>query len=122
MARDKAAFGSYRIRDRILGELGYESYGEYLESGLWLWLRKRVLAKYKWTCQRCGRKGTQVHHTRYTRDNLSGKTIYFMICICAHCHRVSEFLPDGRKTTQKEANEIIRKGAIDIELDAIENS
>jgi hypothetical protein len=112
---------AYRGRDRILRELGFEAYADYLASELWATIRKRVLGKEKWTCKRCGRKGTQVHHIQYTKENLSGRSLSRMVCLCAHCHEKSERLPDGTKTTLAEANKIIEQGVLDIELDALEN-
>ena len=65
---------------------GYSSYAAYLVSPHWRDVRRRVLARDKNKCRKCGRS-TQltVHHDRYTaigRENLA-----YLKTMCWPCHR-----------------------------------
>lgn len=97
------AFKAYAIRDAILLELGFASYRAYLQSELWASIRERVLNRDGMRCQCCGKKASQVHHHRYTREVLLGEAIDDLRSICGGCHRSSEIGEYG-KVPLKEAN------------------
>lgn len=97
----------YAARNRILKRLGFSCYEEYRESKLWCGIRERVLDKYKHQCVCCGAKATQVHHAKYTEDNLSGKRLVNMVAICRGCHERAELRKDGSKASLDEANQHI---------------
>lgn len=81
----------YGQRNRLLKELGIgPTYAEYLASGLWAGIRKRVLARDKCQCQICGEKAHIVHHQRYRKDNLLGLSLKHMFAICDDCHKLIE--------------------------------
>lgn len=92
----------YAGRNAVLAQLGFRSYRDYLESALWKAIRLRALAKAKYRCKICGRHATQVHHTRYTIQELRGESIKHLRPLCADCHRRVEF-QDGVKLTGYEA-------------------
>lgn len=99
---------SYEQRDKILLDMGFTSYAEYLESKLWARIRRRV---YK-VCQKCpcGKDATEIHHRSYKRQFLQGrgKIFQFLTPVCRECHEHIEF--DGeRKTSLDEANSRLDK-------------
>lgn len=119
MARDRALvqyarfhqfknkWSVYKSRNRMLRELGFESYAAYLASDLWARIRRKVM-KYKGDgkglCNKCGRPATQVHHSRYDRKTLLGESIKHLWPVCAECHQAAEVLMDGTKESLWLAN------------------
>lgn len=101
---------TYGMRDVILQQIGYSSYGDYLESDLWHQIRALLLRDRRrcWVCHR-RRKATQVHHQEYTRRNLLGETSHGLKPVCRICHRCLEFRREGGKLTFKQAQLKARK-------------
>ena len=97
---------SYKFRDQILKELGYTSYAQYLRSDLWKRIRSFVLSLFRGRCCCCGKRASQVHHQRYTKENLSGESYYGMVAICGFCHTKGEF-KDNKKRTNQQARQSI---------------
>lgn len=92
----------YRKRDRLLLELGYNSYGDYLSSDIWKRIRIKFLAKNK-VCYGCSSTSECVHHRMYTEGNLLGETESGLVPLCQYCHHKIEF--DGkRKLSHHQAN------------------
>ena len=60
------------------------SYEEYLKSADWKARRETALAKAKYTCDQCGAKASQVHHTSY--DNLGNEKDSDLTVLCGKCH------------------------------------
>lgn len=87
---------TYKDRDKILLQIGYNSYGDYLASDLWRKIRSGQLSKKRY-CFRCGAQAEQVHHHYYTLANLSGLTRNGLLSICSVCHELLEFNEDGTK-------------------------
>lgn len=89
----------------ILAKLGFATYDAYIASGFWKRIRLRVLEFYNWTCRDCGRTAHQVHHVRYTPENLAGKTLVGMIALCYGCHLrrhgITKFA-HGRRSARRE--------------------
>jgi hypothetical protein len=90
-------------RQGYLRDLGFGAYLDYLESDLWRSIRERVFAESR-ECFACGRYATQVHHERYTPENLSGRSLAGLWRVCGSCHHLAEFSKDGSKRTLQEAN------------------
>ena len=114
---------SYKKRDKILKELGHDDYRGYLKSKLWTEIRDKILKESGYECICCGNEKLgktlvmQVHHMVYTKENLSGESIYGLVAICRSCHVKAEFKPRrkigrrkeklGKKETLEEANSYV---------------
>ena len=96
---------AYVKRDELLFAMGYRSYADYLRSGAWKMVRKAVFS-VRATCEACGKTATEVHHRRYTQDNLTGKSTDGLVAICRDCHEKIEFNKD-RKRTIEAANAVL---------------
>ena len=99
----------YWERNRILKSLGFDSYKDYRDSELWKKeIRPKAIQKDKGMCCKCGKNdrddSMQIHHTKYTEDNLSGKSLDGMVCVCASCHYRAEFTRKGKKKSLAQAN------------------
>lgn len=92
-----AQFVDYQQRNRILKEMGFESYDEYLRSELWNSIRFRLIRSKGFTCECCGKRASQVHHSMYRKENLTGQSLRGMKAVCRDCHRLIEF--DGDRKT-----------------------
>jgi hypothetical protein len=104
----------YWKRDRILKSLGFDSYQDYCDSELWKKeIRPKVIRRDKGMCCKCGKNdrhdSIQIHHTEYTKDNLSGKSLDGMVCACAGCHYRAEFTSKDKKRSLAQANAYLRK-------------
>lgn len=93
---------AYTLRDEALETMGYYCYQDYLESSDWKRIRKQVLKDA--TCVGCGNSPTQVHHEKYTLQNLAGTTLDGMKPICRSCHEHIEFGNRKAKVSLKQAN------------------
>jgi hypothetical protein len=89
-------------RQKILDEIGFDSYEEYMSSDLWRKkIRPKVKERFKGVCQSCKLemqgKGVQqiVHHREYTKANLDGDTIEGLTLVCKTCHsRAHQYTTD----------------------------
>lgn len=97
----------YAERDRILREMGYPTYGDYLRSQTWHDIRDAAFKRSGGKCQKCNRQANNVHHKDYSRATLEGKTLDKLIALCHWCHSTAEFLSNGRKRSLKEVNECL---------------
>jgi hypothetical protein len=63
-----------------------ESKREYLLSDTWNTIRKRILARDRYTCRQCGISGKplDVHHITY--DNLYSENDDELVAVCRECH------------------------------------
>lgn len=102
-------FAEYEARNKLLLALGYASYSQYLASDTWKAIRLHVLDGAAHACYVCRKKATQVHHQKYTQENLTGKNSKWLIALCGGCHRNAEFHPKIGKTNQGHANKRINK-------------
>lgn len=75
---------------RCLGELGFQTYRDYLHSPLWFTIRNKVLKRAHHRCS-CGARALQVHHEIYTRENLTGENLEGLAATCDDCHRSEHF-------------------------------
>ena len=99
----------YWERDKILKSLGFNSYQDYRDSELWKKeIRPKVIRRDKGVCCKCGKNdrdtAIHIHHTVYTKDNLSGKSLDGMVCACAGCHHRAEFTSKSKKKSLAQAN------------------
>jgi len=93
-------------RDKILQEMGFLCYADYLQSDLWMWIRSTLDDPRECVC--CGsRTGLCWHHREYTLPIMVGN---FCECpakfskvtplsgpivrVCGECHRAIHFGPD----------------------------
>lgn len=82
---------SYESRQVALNELGFTSYKAYLESALWRRVRSKVYAVKGNYCYLCNEPANAVHHNRYHKNDLTGKTLRNLFPICGKCHESIEF-------------------------------
>ena len=87
----------YKERNKALRRLGFRSYGEYLNSGLWLRIRNDVFESKGYECSLCGERATQIHHTSYDRITLTGRSIDNLHPVCHSCHESIEMTALGGK-------------------------
>lgn len=103
----KSVREDYSRRNRILQNLGFNSYSQYQQSQLWSEIRERVFEQRGRKCCKCGEHATQVHHSRYTTKNLSGETIGWLHPVCGTCHQYAEVAIDGSKRSLAKANKLL---------------
>lgn len=103
----KSMYKPYSKRSEILKKIGFNSYSEYLESKLWKSIRVRVFLEKGKRCQFCSKRANQVHHSKYTTDNLSGASLKYLHPICRNCHENAEVDKDGFKRPLDECNKIL---------------
>ena len=96
----------YVKRNVLLAALGFKYYRLYLTSPLWQSIRSKKLAKNP-DCFGCGRVATQVHHGKYTKENLSGLDDKYLFSVCKSCHFKSEFTVRGDKRGVKKATKTL---------------
>lgn len=83
----------------LLRSLGFGSYSEYLASPLWRSIRQRVYEAKGRVCVSCEINAAEdIHHDRYDRDTLVGKTLKYLRPLCRHCHEIVH--GDARWTPQ----------------------
>ncbi|WP_299519150.1 HNH endonuclease [Winogradskyella sp.] len=58
----------------------------YLKSDAWRRKRYLVMKRDNWTCVYCGKRATQVHHTRYAKYNIGREPIEWLESVCKSCH------------------------------------
>jgi 5-methylcytosine-specific restriction endonuclease McrA len=88
---------NYTSRNNNLSFLGFSSYRDYLASELWDSIRFRVFMEKGTACTVCKMPASQVHHNRYSIDDLDGSTIEELHPICGNCHGDIEFRSKDRK-------------------------
>lgn len=94
----------YAERDAIIRTLGFSSYKVYLVSELWKTIRRQVLLPNT-SCRGCGRKATQVHHSRYKLEDMNGACLAYLIPVCGTCHNKAEFTKKGSKLWPQRATD-----------------
>jgi hypothetical protein len=81
----------YFDRARILREMGFASYTDYLASNLWKGIRGKMLAEHP-VCGCCNSDpATCVHHHNYDRGTLKGLVTHELVTLCDACHKAIEF-------------------------------
>lgn len=105
-----ARIRQFQRRNTYLKRLGFNTYQEYLKSPLWKSISSRVRATRK-KCLICGsHERLEVHHKRYTRDNLRGKSLRWLCLLCHSCHqRVSNLEKSRNLTPERATNSTLGK-------------
>lgn len=99
---------TYAERDATLLVLGFKSYRDYLDSGIWKSIRNAVLTRSDGICSVCGSlSANQVHHRDYSETTLMGRNLSSLIPICSVCHHAAERDGKGRKQSLSVANRTI---------------
>jgi hypothetical protein len=97
----------YARRDRVLYQLGFSSYREYLNSQYWKAIRAAKMLNTP-DCEICDRPATQVHHLDYSEETLRGRKEESLVSICGGCHLRLEFYL-GCKTTPEETRILYKR-------------
>lgn len=82
-------------------------YERYRKTSLWQRIRKRVLMRDGWCCARCGGEATGVHHRSHGPAVMEGRDDSQLARLCAGCHKVVEFRPDGSRNTGAERKTLL---------------
>ena len=90
-------YNTYKERNAILLAMGFQSYNDYLQSDLWAGIKCRALSQFGRTCSICKTNTNLIHHRNYTKENLTGQSLEWLVPICGDCHKEIEFNYKGRK-------------------------
>lgn len=97
--RKTYTMNTYKDRNVLLLQLGYNSYDEYLQSPLWYGIRKRGFEYHGKVCMLCKGTAVALHHIGYGMDVLTGKCLDSLAPLCNECHVKVEFRTNGNKRT-----------------------
>jgi len=62
-----------------------QSYSNYLESKQWSNIRKMILMRAKWSCEKCDSMGhLDVHHLNY--KTVFNESLKDLVLLCRSCH------------------------------------
>lgn len=105
--RHRISLGSgmeeYADRNALLEDFGFKNYQAYLRGGLWKSIRRDKLGVDP-ECYGCGKKrNLQVHHGKYTYDNLAGISAEHLYTVCRRCHLWCEISKDWIKRSPSQA-------------------
>lgn len=98
----------YADRNALLEDFGFKNYQAYLHGGLWKSIRRNKLAADP-ECYGCGREANQVHHGKYTLENLSGLSDEHLYSLCGRCHKWIEITKDWVKRSPTAATEELER-------------
>lgn len=93
----------YTVRNENLRCLGFRSYGEYINSSMWLLIRGLVFEANGTKCVSCDAKATQIHHSSYDLRTLTGADLTHLHPVCGKCHEAAEIVA-GEKAHHNAAN------------------
>lgn len=111
---------TYQDRNKVLKDMGYKNYQEYLLSPLWVSIREKAFEEKGKKCCLCDNEATQVHHRGYSQEVLEGKSLKQLVPICYGCHKSVEFRDNGTKRSlhdvESKFNSKLKKyrGTIDV--------
>lgn len=97
---------TYKTRNELLVRLGFQNYAAYLQSPVWANIRAKALYSGR-RCCRCPRQATELHHSKYTAENLKGESFMGLHPVCRQCHKNAEFNSKGEKRGLDEANRFL---------------
>jgi hypothetical protein len=95
---------NWEDQKRVLKEMGYNNYREYLAGIVWAKIREKVMELHKNRCTVCSRKSTVIHHREYNENVLRGIDITSLEPLCWECHRRIEYDEYGNKNELSHAN------------------
>jgi len=104
-------YGIYQERNRLLADMGFATYAEYLQSDLWRAIRRRVFRRDRGRCRFCDQLASQVHHGTYDGPHLRGERITKLYSCCRPCHEAMELDGKGQKIPPREVMRKTRKKA-----------
>lgn len=100
----------YAHRDRVLKEIGYSSYADYLASDLWKGIRADRLS-WQPNCSCCERAADVVHHDCYHKKLLLGDKAACardLYPLCKRCHYVVEFAGERKRSSAEAVRQLRR--------------
>ena len=92
---------SYKERNKMLKELGYNSYDDYRASITWTRIKGKILG-IDTKCAICDKPNCVTHHRSYSKEVLLGEDMTQLIPLCRECHKDVEFFKDGSKRMMDE--------------------
>lgn len=98
---------AYGVRNRLLLEMGFTTYKDYLASPLWAIIREKAMRGRK--CYACRGEAQVVHHVRYSREVLLGTDMNGLRAICHSCHTKIELDGNGEKRSLYQANKELKR-------------
>jgi hypothetical protein len=93
---------SYAGRNKVLKEIGFANYADYLASSLWVDVRAAAFERHGSRCVLCGGDAGYIHHNSYDKGTLLGSNLEHMAPVCRGCHEQVEF-KNGKKRTMYQA-------------------
>lgn len=113
MTKNAAPSPTYTQRNKLLLELGFLSYAQYLASEIWAEIRNDVLYRDNHCCKLCNNRTVIVHHIDYNESTLLGLTGDGLVSICHECHKKVEFTKQDKKRplicAQREFNRLMKR-------------
>lgn len=104
-------FITYKERNKLLSELGFKDYRDYLSSEWWKTIRRIILKRDAFSCRGCGKhQCNEVHHFTYNKSSLLGAAPECLITLCRDCHQQIEFEGSRKrslKDVQKKTLELV---------------
>lgn len=88
---------SYDERDSNLRKMQFKCYRDYLNSNLWGRIRNKVFQRKGYRCSLCSGHAEELHHNRYSLEDLQGKDISHIHPVCSLCHYMVEHTASGTK-------------------------
>ncbi len=92
----------------ILKELGFKTYKQYLRSDLWQNVREKVFRLNGRQCWCCTKKAKVIHHLKYTKRSLTGKSVDNLVPLCRKCHYKIHFKKNGAKRSTNESLHVFK--------------
>lgn len=95
---------AYRERNRLLRQMGFPTYADYLKSLLYQKIRQRALDLHGYHCEVCGALADELHHSDYSEETLKGANLSGLVPLCEADHKTVEMTRSGKKRSLEEAN------------------
>ena len=117
MNKDWNTIRQFSKRNRILKDIGYETYQDFLKSAEWITTKDEIARRVKKgkliysACWCCGSKDNlQLHHLKYNKLNLSGGIGGYLRMVCNNCHEIIHLMTRlDPKVSIKAATKRLRK-------------
>ena len=95
---------TFEKQRKILNDLRYTDYKDYLAGLVWAKIREKALELHGNRCVVCSRNATVIHHREYTEEVLRGTDITPLEPLCWDCHQRVEYDEYGKKICLARAN------------------